>query len=164
MPISYKGSVLIWAGLAVKCLLFAAAAQAEDVSFMAHVDFGAGTYPYSIAVGDFNGDLVLDLAVANNGSNNVSVFLGNGDGTFQATQSFSAGSGPLSVAVGDFNGDLVLDLAVANGYSNNVSVLLGNGDGTFQTAVNYFSGSAHLSFVIGSAFSNERAEISAVAN
>ena len=37
----------------------------------------------AVAVGDFNGDGKLDLAVANHGSNTVSVLLGNGDGTFQ---------------------------------------------------------------------------------
>jgi hypothetical protein len=77
-----------------------------------------------VAVGDFNGDGVLDLAVANVFSN-VSVLLGNGDGTFQAAQNFGAGGGPFSVAVGDFNGDGVLDLAVANRGSN-VSVLINN--------------------------------------
>jgi hypothetical protein len=90
------------------------------------VNFGAGTGPRSIAVGDFNGDGVQDLAVANEGSNNVSVLLGKGDGTFQGVVNFGAGSGPVSVAVGDFNGDGVQDLAVANERPNNVSVLINN--------------------------------------
>src|SRR5207302_1290747 len=63
-------------------------------------------------------------------SNNVSVLLGNGDGTFQAAQFFGVGTGPAlsaqSVAVGDFNGDGVPDLAVVNNGSNNVSVLINN--------------------------------------
>jgi hypothetical protein len=88
-------------------------------------------------VGDFNRDGELDLAVANYGSNNISVLLGNGDGTFQAPVDYGAGSAPASVAVGDFNRDGKLDLAVANFDGNNISVLLGNGDGTFQTAVDY---------------------------
>jgi hypothetical protein len=46
-------------------------------------------------MGDFNGDGHLDLAVANQGSNNVSLLLGNGDGTFQAAQNFPAGDGHL---------------------------------------------------------------------
>ena len=62
--------------------------------------------------------------MANAHSNNVSVLLGNGDGTFQAAHNFNAGSIPASVAVGDFNGDGVLDLAVAIEDSNNASVLL----------------------------------------
>ena len=45
-----------------------------------------------MAVGDFNGDGKADLAVANCLSNNVSVLLGNGDGTFQAAVNYGAGS------------------------------------------------------------------------
>src|SRR5579864_14139 len=37
----------------------------------------------AIALSDFNGDGKIDVAVANNFSNNVSILLGNGDGTFQ---------------------------------------------------------------------------------
>jgi hypothetical protein len=69
---------------------------------------------------------VLDLAVANQISNNVSVLLGNGDGSFQAARNFGLGRNPRSMAVGDFNGDGVLDLAVANFLSNDVSVLINN--------------------------------------
>src|SRR5712692_2560768 len=109
-----------------------ATVQGQSVSFVARRDFGAGSFPSSVAAGDFNGDGILDLAVANYASRNVSLLLGNGDGTFQAAQNFDAGSGPTSVAAGDFNGDGILDLAVADFPSNKVSVLLGNGDGTFQ--------------------------------
>jgi FG-GAP-like repeat len=83
-------------------------------SFLAPRAFGAGGRPSAVALGDVNGDGLLDLAVANEGSNNVSVLLGNGDGTFQAARHFPAGSRPLSVAVGDVSGDGHLDLAVAN--------------------------------------------------
>ena len=44
-----------------------------------------------MAVGDFNGDGKADLAVANYNSNNVSVLLGNGNGTFQAAVNYGAG-------------------------------------------------------------------------
>ena len=62
--------------------------------FVAPLAFDAGSRPYSVAVGDFNGDGTLDLAVANNHtfSNDVSVLLGNGDGTFQAARNFAAAS------------------------------------------------------------------------
>jgi len=79
-----------------------------------------------VAVGDFNGDGKPDLAVANEYSDNVSVLLGNGDGSFQAAQNFGADNHPFSVAVGDFNGDGKPDLAVVNGYSANISVLINN--------------------------------------
>ena len=93
-----------------------------------------GDGPSSIAAADFNGDGKLDLAVANSGSNNVTILLGNGDGTFTAAASPATGMAPNSIAVGDFNGDGVPDLAVANAGSSNVTILLGNGDGTFTAA------------------------------
>jgi len=102
-------------------------------------------YPVDIAVGDFNGDGILDLAVLEAGATRVSISLGNADGTFQSAQPFctiastgnpcSVGSEPSSIAVADFNSDGIPDLAVASG--NFVSVALGNGDGTFQQPVNY---------------------------
>jgi len=85
-----------------------------------------GSQPQSIAVGDFTGSGRLDLAVANYGSNTVTILLGNGDGTFtQAVNSpVPVGKGPISLAVSDFNGSGRLGLAVANISDGTVSILL----------------------------------------
>jgi hypothetical protein len=109
-----------------------------------------GDYSDFIAVGDFNGDGIPDLAVANYYSNSVTVLLGNGDGTFTATATSPATGGyPVSIAVGDFNGDGILDLAVSN-ESETVTVLLGNGDGTFTaTATSPATGYAPLAIAVG---------------
>ena len=96
-------------------------------------------------VSDINADGKADVAVANLGSNNVSVLLGNGDATLQTAVNYAVGTSPQSVTVGDFNGDGKVDLAVANYLSNKLSVLPGNGDGTFQTVVNYAVGSGPTS-------------------
>lgn len=97
-----------------------------------------GFAPYSVAVGDFNGDGLPDLAVANYLSNSVTILLGNGNGTFmQATNSpVTVGAFPDCVVAGDFNGDGILDLAIANYGDATLTILLGNGNGTFTQAAN----------------------------
>jgi hypothetical protein len=95
-----------------------------------------GHNPYSIAVGDFNGDGHLDMAVANFTDNTLTVLLGDGTGNFSpaATPTVTVGLSPYSIEVGDFNGDGHLDLAVANSADNNVSILLNDGSGNFSAA------------------------------
>ncbi len=112
-------------------------------------DYPVGSLPHSLTSADFNSDGKLDLAIGNTASNDVSILLGNGDGTFQLLGPYGTGDYPYSVAVGDFNGDGKLDLVVANQLSDNVSVLLGNGDGTFQTATNFGAGSFPTSVAVG---------------
>ena len=113
--------------------------------------------------GDFSGDGRTDLAVANLGSNDVSVLLGNGDGTFQNQVRYPAGTSPFALVAGDFSGDGRTDLAVANLGSNDVSVLLGNGDGTFQNQVRYPAGTSPFALVAGDFSGDGRTDL-AVAN
>ncbi|MEO8035406.1 MAG: IPTL-CTERM sorting domain-containing protein, partial [Acidobacteriota bacterium] len=122
-----------------------------------------GTNPASVVIGDFNGDGRSDLAVANYGSNNVSILLGSGSGTFGAATNFTVGSTPYSVAIGDFNGDGRSDLAVANYNSNSVSILLGDGNGSFGSATNVAVGTNPASVAIGDFNGDGRSDL-AVAN
>ncbi len=125
--------------------------------------FAVGLTPYSVAVGDFNGDGKPDLATANFGGGTVSVLLGNGNGTFGPATDFKVGSNPFSIAVGDFNGDGIPDLAVANNGSNTVSVLLGNGNGTLRPATDFKVGSNPFSIAVGD-FNGDGTPDLAVAN
>ena len=106
-----------------------------------------GSNPYGFTVGDFNGDGIPDLVVANTNSSNVTVLLGNGDGTFTLKSTLSTGSAPEWVSVADFNGDGIADLAVMNFNSNTVGIYLGNGDGTFTLKSNLAGNGPDLSFV-----------------
>jgi hypothetical protein len=86
-----------------------------------------------LAVGDFNGDGILDLATASPGSAPVTILLGVGDGSFTeaTTQPTTTLVSPSWITTGDFNGDGILDLAFADSGSTSLTLLLGNGDGTF---------------------------------
>ena len=115
--------------------------SAQPGSFLDPVNYPVGNNPLAVAVGDFNDDGEPDLAVVNRSSGDISILLGNGDGTFQKATNYGLGEAPSFVTTGDFNGDHRLDLAVADGGGNNVvSILVGNGDGTFQPPVSYTTG------------------------
>jgi hypothetical protein len=129
-----------------------------DGTFQAAQSYPTGSVAWlivSVAAGDFNGDGVLDLAVASYGydgykSGAVSILLGNGDGTFQPARIIAL-DGPNSIVVGDVNGDGKADIITTDfGFyvlagrppvsvqaENDVRVLLGNGDGTFQPFLQY---------------------------
>ena len=92
----------------------------------------AGNSPGFVLVGDFDGDGIADVGIANYGGTNISILLGNGDGTFQpAVNNVSAGG---LIASGDFNGDGRVDLVVSG---VTTCVFIGNGDGTFQACQTY---------------------------
>jgi autotransporter-associated beta strand protein len=103
----------------------------------------------SLAVADFNGDGMPDLAAGNYYDGTVSVLLGNGDGTFQDQRTFFVGYYISSLATGDFNGDGNQDLAGGVETGHTLYVLLGNGDGSFQDAVRYTVGEVPFSVVVG---------------
>jgi hypothetical protein len=84
-----------------------------------------GINPYTLAIGDLNGDGRLDLATANYGNSTAYVLLQEPNGSFSSLR-YSLGTGaiPYAVAIGDLNNDGRLDLATANYGNYNVSVIL----------------------------------------
>jgi hypothetical protein len=115
-------------------------------------DFGSQTqfpgriFPAALAVGFFNEDGLLDIAVANNRSNSVSIYIGKVTGGFADAVDFPITGAPNSIAVADFNGDSELDLAVSN--PDNVAVLIGTGTGSFGAATNFAVGTRPVSVAV----------------
>jgi uncharacterized protein (TIGR03437 family) len=118
--------------VSLSALIATTVLPAQTVSFTSQNQITVGAGPVWSAIGDFNGDGILDLAVADQQQGEVSVLLGIGNGFFRPTANLQAGAGPVAVVTGDFNRDGRLDLMVASLGSNTVLLLLGNGDGTFR--------------------------------
>jgi len=98
------------------------------------IPLGEGRNPDALACADFNRDGKLDLAVASSGTDDVTIFLGDGRGGLRRAGSYPAGPNPTEIAVADFNRDGTLDLAIANHGTPRVTVLLGDGRGGFRLA------------------------------
>ena len=117
-----------------------------DGTFRAPTFYSTGDVA-GIAMGDFNGDGLLDIALTDNAQQNVVFFTGNGDGTFtQGSTTISTNAAVHGVAVADFNGDGIDDVAYAvtdvvayavglNNHLSDLYVAIGNGDGTFKVPI-----------------------------
>ncbi len=104
----------------------------------------SGTNPYGLVSQDFNNDGNFDLAITNEGSDSISILLGQGNGSFQlpAMTFATGGSLPPAIIVVDVNNDGKIDLAVINTGSNTIGILLGMGNGSFHVpAILYATGS-----------------------
>jgi hypothetical protein len=107
-----------------------------------------GTALVGIAVGDFNNDGNVDIAVTDYSANTVSILLGKGDGTFHAAVAISVSGGPEEIAAADFNNDGNLDLVIAEYSGNKVLVLLGDGTGAFPSSSTWTTGTGPYSLAV----------------
>ncbi len=124
----------------------------STMTFGTKVGFDTGTKPYSVKIGDLNGDGKPDIATTNFGSHNVSVLLNTiptGDTTpsFAAKQDLATRNNPYYVSLADINGDGSPDLVVANQGDGGVSVFLnqttpGSATTTFSADFYFASDSA----------------------
>ena len=86
-------------------------------------------HPHGIAVGDFDGDKKIDLAIDSWAENKVLVLFGNGDGTFQtAGVKLEVGKMPYQrLRTADLNEDGNADIVTSNFEDSSVSILLADG-------------------------------------
>ncbi|CAF0813059.1 unnamed protein product, partial [Adineta ricciae] len=103
---------------------------------------GRNSHPPFVALGDFNSDHQLDIAVAKLGTDSIGVAIGYGNGSFypEVTCSLPTGSSPTCISVGDLNGDGRLDLVVSNYGKHNIGILYGYGNGSFSNMTAYPTG------------------------
>jgi len=132
-----------------------------DGTFKTQLFTSLASEPSSVAVADFNGDGIPDLAFSLStgvATGEMQILLGKGDGTFRALQTFGvSGTNYLSVTADDFNGDGKADLAIIATVplgASAASIMLGNGDGTFQTPQSYAS-SLSPDFLIAGDFNGD---------
>lgn len=120
-----------------------------------------GVNPNSVATADFNGDGKPDMAVVNEGSNDVSILLNTGVSaiSFATAVNYTVGLQPSSVTTADFNGDGFKDLAVTNYNSNNVSILLGNGTGVFGSPTSFGTGTGPQQVVVADFNSDTKTDL-----
>lgn len=146
--------------------------NAANTGFVAEgAPIPVGDIPVTVIARDFTGDDRPDLAVANNGTDNVSVLVRQPGGGFTPMPGspFAAGDGAQGVIAADFDRDGLLDLATANQNGDNVSVLLRQpgggfvpetgspypaGDGPSQIASADFNGDAKADLAISNDASN----------
>ncbi len=118
----------------------------STLGFTPGATIAAGNTPFAIAVADFNGDGIPDMAVVDTVGNSVTPLIGLGNGAFEnLQQSFSTGTSPTAIVAGDFNNDGIVDLAVANEGDSTVTYHFGRGDGSF-----YLGGSVGMDSAVPS--------------
>jgi hypothetical protein len=117
-------------------VVLSGAARAQGPALFQGTQHEVGVNPYSVALGDLDGDGVLDAATANtklsfSGVGNVTTLLGDGRGGFRSRTDVGLSARPVHVAFGEFDGDGCADLVTANDFTDDVSVLIGDGMGGF---------------------------------
>ena len=155
----HRTRVLILSLIAVLTIWSNARAQ----SFAVGRTLATPVHPNAVAIGDFNGDGHMDLAIPCWSPNSVAVFLANGFGGFGPAVSYAVGGGPRFAVVADFNGDGRQDIATANQESGDVGSADRDGTGAFQPVRRFSAGNMPYHLTVSDLNKDGRLDL-AVAN
>ena len=117
-----------------------------------------GSFPSSVAIGDFNNDDSFDIVTANSWNNNLAVFFGKGDGTFFEAQYYDFTENdhfPEFIAVADFNNDGFSDLVSVFRNSPTMTILLGSVNHTFQKPLSFNLDNYYATQILLEDFNND---------
>jgi len=132
---------------------------ATEAKMLVHfTDCGVGDWAIDVEAGDLDGDGDLDLVVPNADSNDISVLLGNGDGSFLYEVRFDTLM-PLNCELSDLDGNGTLDLVLLQDFAMMITVFFGAGDGSFAADETYVDEPVEHYFTLGDLDNNDRPDL-----
>jgi hypothetical protein len=138
--------------VAAACAPTAASACGGELGLPGAPLLETGLGPRAVALGDLDGDGVLDLVVALRAADAIAVYLGATTGWGPATtySTFAVNPGkPVSVSLGDLDGDGDLDVVTANRGTSKIGIFLNDGTGLLDAQFTVDVGSAPLHVTTG---------------
>jgi hypothetical protein len=136
-----------------------------SIAFSSKVDYLTGNAPIVSSAGDLDGDNKTDIAVANFGSNSVSLLKNTstpGSISFNVKVDILSGNGPTYVAINDIDGDNKVDLVTANQSANSISVLKNNSSAgilSFNAKIDYPTTSSQIGLSVIDLDANSKPDI-----
>lgn len=140
--------------------------DAEDVRIMFNDGTGhygdftiqelpGSTKPSTNQGADFNHDGEIDLALGSTQGPEVSILIGNGDGTFAPEVTYDADDGVRGLAIIDWDCDGFADLATANRNGSNMAFLRNDGTGIFEDPTFMETGANQETATMAADFNND---------
>jgi len=122
---------------------------------------GRWSTPSAMAVGDFNGDMIVDIAFICSGDTNIFIYLGDDSGSFSTKIMIDTeeDTSPTMMTVADFNGDGRSDIAISSDSNGQrtIGVFIGYGNGSFENQKKSFSGgTTNVQYMIVGDFNGDR--------
>jgi hypothetical protein len=126
------------------------------------LSYGTIAYPNGLALGDFDGDGMNDVAIGLYTDNAVGVSLNQGGGNYSPAHASAAAEATILLAAGDLNGDGKLDVISTGLTQGGITIGLGNGDGSFTAGSTYTLAAHPAAAVIARFALNKNSDIAFV--